>query len=188
MAPRVAVITKATGHVATTALAGDLRYLDETISRGNWEFKPLTPEQVRELIGKNRRLFASDEGGTIIRIPAEILPKLDRHGVMRGCKTGTISPAYAARLEEMQRQGKQLYHRIVTGVKALDPDHGFTLARKHGTVVPLTWTAQFKAQEMQWTAALPAAAGRPILSRMLREATRNHAPSRRAVRTMTSDK
>jgi hypothetical protein len=187
MAPP-AVITKATGHVSTVSLAGDLRYLDETTSRGNWEFKQLTPEEIKHLVGKKRRLFSAQQGGPIIRIPAEIIPVLDRRGVMRGRKTGIISDPYAARAEGLHTMGNIIYQRIVTGVKALDPGHGFSLAREHGTIVPLTWTAQIKAQEMQWSASLPAAAGRPILSRMLREATRNHAPSRRAVRTLTSDK
>jgi hypothetical protein len=187
MAPP-SIITKVTGHVATAALAGDLRYLDETSSRGDWQFQLLTAEEISDLIGKNRKLFIADPGGPIIRIPAEILPSLDRNGVMHGRATGTISSAYAARMAGLRTMGKKIYERVVIGIKPLENDHGFHLARPRGTVAPLTWTAQLRAQEMGWTASAPTAAGRPILSHVLRDSIRPNLLVRRTVKTMTGGK
>ena len=95
------VITKVTGHVATIALAGDLRYLDETRSRGDWQFKPLSPEEIKALVGKNRRLFAAEPDGPIVRIPPQTLPT--------GRSTGTISEAYAAQVERMRTVDKKKF-------------------------------------------------------------------------------
>ena len=38
-------ITKVTGHVANAAQTGDLRYLQEPQSRGNWGVTPLPPQR-----------------------------------------------------------------------------------------------------------------------------------------------
>ena len=186
MSPPI-VITKVTGHLEKIALAGDLRYLDETSSRGNWQFTPLTAEQLQKLIGRNRCIFAADPKGAPVRVPPETLPGSNKH-------TGTISQNYAAQLEEMQRQGKQIYQRVrvIADAEELQKTTSYPLAREHGAVVPLSWKAQVRAQEMSWTAALPAAlpaaAGRPILARMLRDAIRSHGSSRHAVKTMTGGK
>lgn len=183
-----AVITKATGHLETIALAGDTRYLCEIESHGNWQFIPLTPEQIEDLIGKNRRLFEADPGGPIIRVEPETILTRGRNGVMRRRRTGKISTEYARKVEQLQAQGKTIYQRIVTGTKALDPDHGYTLARPRGTVVPLTWTARLQAQERGWKEAMPIADGRKLLGRILRDSIKPHAPIRRAIRTITSEK
>lgn len=177
------IITKVTGHVGSMARAGDLRYLSEIISRGHWHFSLVKPEQVRELIGKNRCIYAADPNGLILRVAPETLPASHNH-------TGTISQAYAAQLEEMQAQGKQIYQRVrvVTDAEKLQEATIYPLGREHGAVAPLSWKAQVSAQEMGWTAALPAAAGRPILSRMLRDSIKSHHSSRRAVKTMTGSK
>jgi hypothetical protein len=68
MAPP-AVITKLTGHPFD---ADDLRYLDERQSRGNWQYRLLGEQEIRQLIGKNRRIFISDTGGAILRLTPEI--------------------------------------------------------------------------------------------------------------------
>jgi hypothetical protein len=94
----------------------------------------------------------------------------------------------AARAQEMQRHGKMICERVVIGIKPLVHDHGFKLARPRGTVAPLSWTAQLRAQEMGWTASVPAAVGRPILSRVLRDSIRPHLLIHRAVKTMTGGK
>ncbi|MCE0497339.1 MAG: hypothetical protein LV481_05260 [Methylacidiphilales bacterium] len=179
-----AVITKVTGHVSSIALAGDIRYLNETISRGNWQFKPLTPEEIRELVGKNRRLFMADEGGPIIRFPAQTILVRGKNGVMRQSRTGKISTEYVAQLEQLRGQGKRIYQRIVIGIKPLADDHGYILDQPHGTIVPLTWSTRLRAQEK----AGAAAASTTILSQVLRDAIRLHAPSHRAVKTITSVK
>ncbi len=180
------VITKVTGHISDIRLAGDFRYLNETIARGNWQFVPLTPDEIRNLIGKHRRLFTAEYGGPIIRFPAEIVLVRGRNGVMRQSRTGKISPEYVAQLERLQ--GKRIYQRIVTGVKDVNPNHGHTLAQPHGTIVPLTWHTRLRAEEKGWKTTAPAAAGTPILSKVLRDNIRLHAPARRAVKTMTSAK
>jgi hypothetical protein len=182
------VITKVTGHIFSIRLAADFRYLNELIARGNRQFVPLTPDELRNLIGKHRRLFTAEEGGPILRFPAQTILKRGSNGVMRQSRTGKISPEYAAQLEQLQAQGQRIFHRIVTGVKTLDPDHGYTLAQPHGTIVPLNWYTRLRAEEKGWTATAPAAAGVPILSQVLCDTMRRHPPVRRAVRTMTSEK
>jgi hypothetical protein len=173
------VITKATGHVETARRASDLRYLDETESRGRWGFRELSAEEIKDLVGKNRRIFIAADGGKIERLPAEV--RSDRK------RTGTISEAYAAQLEEMQREGKNIYERVVLGRMELKDDHGFALARERGAVVPLTWAARVEAQELGWDESLSAEAGRPILSRLMRDSIHSHRLTRRAVKTMTGE-
>ena len=180
-----AVITKATGHLEEIELAGDLRYLCEVESRGNWQFIPLTPEQIKELVGKNRRLFAADPGGPIVRVEPEMTLTRARNGVMRRRRTGKISAEYAREVQQLQAQGKIIYQRIVTGVKPLNPDHGYTLARPRGTIVPLTWATQVRAQEHGWKETMPIADGRKLLGRIIRDSIRPHPLTRRAVKTMT---
>lgn len=183
-----AVIVKVTGHIEKIELAGDLRYLSEKDSRSNWQFTPLTPEQIKELVGKNRCLFAADPGGPIIRVGPEITLTPGRNGVMRRRRTGKISPEYAHGLEQLHAHGKTIFQRIVIGVKTLNPDHGYQLARPRGTVVPLTWTAQVRAQERSWKETMPIASGRKLLGQVVRDSIRPHAPIRRAVKTITSGK
>jgi hypothetical protein len=185
MAPP-AVIVKVTGHIEKIAQAGDLRYLDERQARGNWQFVPLAG--INEVIGKKRKLFMADPGGPIVRIPAEIISTVDRHGVMRSCGTGIISAAHAAGLEQLRVQGKTLFQRIVVGIQELRHDHGYVLARPRGTIVPLTWTTQLQAAERGWTPTMPAPAGMTILGDLVRDTIRSNGSTRRAVKTMTSSK
>jgi hypothetical protein len=183
-APRV--IVKVTGRIKTVKLAGDIRYLDETQARADWQFVPLS--EVSELIGKKRKLFMADPGGAIVRIPAEIILALDRHGVMRPHRMGIVSSAYAEQLEQLHAQGKTLFQRIVVGIQELRDDHGYVLARARGTIVPLTWTTQLHAAERGWTAALPPLVGMDILADLLRDMLRSHGSTHRAIKTMTSPK
>ena len=74
------------------------------------------------------------------------------------------------------------------GIKPLEHDHGFNLARPRGFIVPLTWTAQLRAQEMGWTASAPAAAGASILAGLIRNSIRPHPLLHRTVKTMTGGK
>ena len=183
-APRV--IFKVTGRIQTVKRAGDLRYLDETQARADWQFVPLS--EVSHLIGKKRKLYMADPGGDPVRIPAEIILAPDRDGVMRPRRTGIISAAYAAQLEQLHAQGKTLFQRIVVGIQELRDDHDFVLARPRGTIVPLTWTAQLHAAERGWTPEMPASDGMDILADLLRDAARSHGSTHRAVKTMTSSK
>jgi hypothetical protein len=182
------VIVKVTGHIETASLAGDLRYLIETSSRGNWQFVPMTSLEIKSLVGKNRRIFAAYPGGRIIRLPAETVMVSGKDGRMRPRRTGTISEAYAAHAIELQTAGKALFHRIVVGIKPIPQDHGFQLKAPHGLLVPLTWPAYMKASEMGWLPSLKLNAGRSILSRVLRDSIRSSNLTRRAIRTITGPK
>jgi hypothetical protein len=170
---------KVTGHGETIAQVTDYRYLSAN-ARDRWGISPLTSDGIKALEGKTRCIYGADPGGEFERVPAEI--DIDGKG------TGLISPAYVARLLEMQSQGKIIAQRIVLGPMELCDDHGFTLAHERSLVVPLTLEARLRAQELSWNEALPAAAGRLILSRMMREAIKPHVLIRRAVKGMTGGK
>ena len=134
---RPAVIVKVTGHVGTAKLAGDLVSWMK-LSRGNWQDEPLTLEQVPRPHREKPPHLCRHPDGPILRVPAEIQPQIDRHGVMRGQATGKISPQYAYHLQQLQTQGNSRYQKVVIGVRPLNPTHGFNLAQPRGTVVPLS--------------------------------------------------
>jgi hypothetical protein len=184
MAPP-AVITKLTGHPFD---ADDLRYLDERQSRGNWQFRRLGEQEIRQLVGKNRRIFISDTGGEIVRLAPETQQRRGKDGILRERKTGKISGAYADRLLTLQAQGKQVYERVVVGIKKLTDDHGYVLAHERGTLLPATWTTRLWAQELNWNPALKPAAAMQILARVIRESIKPHRLIRRAVKSITSRK
>jgi len=127
-------------------------------------------------------------GDKITRVPAQIIQVRSTDGIVRERKTGTLSEEYLAHLDELEAQGYQIYQRIVTGTKILQHDHGCVLDRPRGTIVPATWTAQVRAQELGWAAAMPAPAGMPILARVIRDSIRPHKLVRRTVKTMTGKK
>jgi hypothetical protein len=180
-----AVITKLTGHPFD---ADDLRYLDERQSRGNWQFRRLGELEITQLVGKNRRIFISDTGGAIIRLAPETHRVRGKDGILRERKTGKISEAYADHLLALQAQGKQVYERVVVGVKELTDDHGYVLAHERGTLMPATWTTRIRAQELNWNPALKPPAAMQILARVIRESIKPHMLIRRAVKTITSRK
>lgn len=180
MAPQISALMKATGHPATLDQLADLRYPSGLNARDLWGVSELTAAQIEELIGKTRCIHASDPGGEFARVPAEITSD--------GKRTGRISPAYAAHLLEMQRQGKIIAQRIVLGATERRDDHGFRLAHERGTVVPLTLQARLHAQELGWNDSLSVEAGRLVLSRMLRATLRGQRLTRRAVKSITSPK
>lgn len=180
MAPQISAIMKASGHPETVAYLADLRYPSGLNARDFWGFSKLTSAQIEGLIGKPRCIFAADPGEDFERVPAEI--------GMDGKGTGRISSAYAARLVEMQAQGKIIAQRIVLGSTERRDDHGYPLAHERGTVVPVTLEARLHAQELGWNETLPVEAGRLLLSRMLRESIRPHVLTRRAVKGMTGGK
>ena len=154
MAPQVGAILKVTGHGDDQA--DDLRYVSGLNARDLWGFSPLTRDGIQGLVGKKRRIFVADPGGRFERLPAEILPTHKR--------TGIISAAYAARLDEMQAQGKIVAQRIVLGPTELRDDHGYQIAHERGMVVPLTLEALLRAKELDWSESLSVEAGRSILS------------------------
>jgi len=173
------VITKATGHVTSVHRAADLRYMSEVESRGRWGFRELTAPEIKALVGKNRRIFVAEPSGKIERLPAEVCSN--------GKRTGAISADYAEQMERLPAEGKTLFERVVLGQVELRDDHGYTLARERGAVVPLTWAARVSAQELGWQESLSASAGRPFLSRLMRDSIRGNRLTRRAVKSMTGD-
>jgi len=177
MAPQISAILKVTGHGEE---GDDLRYMSGLKSRDLWGFSPLTRDGIRGLVGKKRRIFVADPGGKFERLPAERLPTRKR--------TGIISAAYAARLEEMQSQGKIIAQRIVLGPMERRDDHGYQLAQERGTVIPLTLEALLRAKELGWSESLSVEAGRSILSRLMREGIRGLRLHRHAVKTITTTK
>jgi hypothetical protein len=181
------VLTIVTGHPNLDQM-GDLRYLSEPLSRGNWQFRPLSPEEIRNLIKKHRRLFFAAPGGPIVRLPAETIRVRGGDGIVRERRTGTISEAYVDHVLRQQGQGKTIFERVVIGIKEIRNNHGQHLAQPHGTIIPLTLFTHLKAKEMGLTAAMESAAARSILSRVLRESIPRQPLARRAIKTMTSPK
>jgi hypothetical protein len=184
----VSVLVKATGHPESLAALGDLDYLSEPTSRGNWQFDLLTAAERHQLLGKNRRIFAAKPDGKIIRVPATTIQITGADGVTRERRTGTISEPYLAHLNALESQGYQIFQRVVIGIKPLTHDHGYRMASPRGAIVPITWTAQVRAHELGLTAALPARASMSILGRVLRDHTRLHVLRKRTVKTMTGAK
>jgi hypothetical protein len=178
-------LTKVTGHPESVAALGDLDYMSEPTSRGNWQFDLLTATERHQLLGKSRRIFAARPDGKITRVPAATVQIRGADGITRQRRTGTISEFYLAHLDELEAQGFQLYQRIVVGIKSLVHDHGYHLARPRGIILPLTWKAQVLAQELEWTADLPTRAGMSILGRVLRDSARPHVLVKHTVKTMT---
>ena len=179
MAPQILSLMKASGHPETVDYLADLRYPSGLNARDCWGLSRLTSDGITGLIGKTRCIYAADLRGQFERVPAETID---------GKGTGRISAAYAARLLEMQAQGKIIAQRIVLGAIERRDDHGYPLAHERGTVVPLTLEARLRAQELGWSESLPLEAGRKVLSRMLRESLRGQRLHRRAVKTMTGSK
>ena len=176
MAPQIGTILKVTSHGVE---GDDLRYVSGLDARDAWGNSVLTSDDITGLIGKTRCIYAADPGGEFTRVPAETID---------GKGTGRISAAYAARLLQMQSQGKIIAQRIVLGPTERRDDHGFALAHERGTVVPVTLAARLHAQELGWSESLSVKEGRLILSRLLRENIRGQQLRRHAVKTMTSSK
>jgi hypothetical protein len=182
----ISAFAKVTGHLVNAQQAGKLPYLSEIFARGCWGDDLMTASERHQLLGKNRCMYAARPDEPLARVPAQIIRVTGADGVVREKGTGTMTPEYLAHLDELEAQGYQIYQRIVVGAQVLRDDHGYVLRKPRGTIVPVTWSTQLHAAEMWWTLAMPVPVGMAILARVLRETIRSHAPSRRAVKTMTS--
>jgi hypothetical protein len=184
----LAVITPVTGHPANAHQAGKLPYLNETIARCRWDDDLTTASERRQLLGKNRCMYAARPGGPPVRVPAQILRVTGADGITREKGTGTITEEYLNHLDEMEAQGYQIYQRIVVGPQVLRHDHGYVLAKPRGTIMPASWRTRLQAREMGWTPDMPGSAAMKILACVIRKAIRSHRSIRRAVKTRTSAK